>query len=315
MKPAQVSIIIPTFNRVAELAQTLDSVLGQTFTDWECLVIDDGSTDQTPEMMQQYTQRDPRFSYHKRPADRPKGANACRNFGLKLSRGNYINWTDSDDLMLPDHLQGHFKAHEAAPDCGATVSNAKVFIGDAGNTVRDWSDIHPKKDLIGEMIATRVMWQTACVVWKKSALPARPFKEDLASSQEWTFHLMQLICGVRYEILNETTFLIREHAQRIGKSPSVAKFFSMFRSRQYIYELLRAKKILSRAYERDLLHYVLFALRVSIQLKYYRNALVVAGFLMRNFFRMHHKRKILFIFLIALPVYVITGKGERLFKI
>jgi glycosyltransferase involved in cell wall biosynthesis len=99
-----VSIIIPTYNRAHLIGETLDSVLAQTYTNWECIVVDDGSTDTTAELLADYCKKDSRFQYHHRPTDRPKGANACRNYGFELSKGEYINWFDDDDLMLEEFI-------------------------------------------------------------------------------------------------------------------------------------------------------------------------------------------------------------------
>lgn len=80
-----VSIIIPTFNRAHLIGETLDSVLAQTYPNWECIVVDDGSTDNTDEVMAEYMARDARFQYHHRPEDRLPGGNAARNYGVEFS--------------------------------------------------------------------------------------------------------------------------------------------------------------------------------------------------------------------------------------
>ena len=77
-----VSIIIPTFNRANLISYTLDSVLNQDYTSWECLVVDDGSTDKTQEVVLGYIQKDSRIKLLHRPNDWIKGANSCRNYGL-----------------------------------------------------------------------------------------------------------------------------------------------------------------------------------------------------------------------------------------
>jgi glycosyltransferase involved in cell wall biosynthesis len=93
-----VSIIIPTYNRVHLISETLDSVLAQTYSNWECIVVDDGSTDETEKLLETYCKKDSRFQYLHRPSERPKGANACRNYGFELSKGEYILFLDSDDI-------------------------------------------------------------------------------------------------------------------------------------------------------------------------------------------------------------------------
>src|SRR5690554_3978886 len=100
-----ISIIIPTYNRAHLIGETLDSVLAQTYQNWECIVVDDGSTDNTDEVMAAYMAKDARFQYHHRPKDRLPGGNAARNYGFEVSKGEYIQWFDSDDLMLPEKLE------------------------------------------------------------------------------------------------------------------------------------------------------------------------------------------------------------------
>src|SRR5688572_29060991 len=95
-----ISIIIPTYNRALMLEETLDSIIAQTYKNWECIVVDDGSTDATDKLMAEYIDRDSRFQYHHRPKDRLPGGNAARNYGFEISKGNFIQWFDSDDYMM-----------------------------------------------------------------------------------------------------------------------------------------------------------------------------------------------------------------------
>jgi len=99
-----VSIIIPTYNRAHLIAETLQSVQQQTYIHWECIVVDDGSTDGTEAVVNTFMRADPRFQYQKRPQDYKKGANGCRNFGYSISQGVYVNWLDSDDLFSSEKI-------------------------------------------------------------------------------------------------------------------------------------------------------------------------------------------------------------------
>lgn len=104
METPLISIIIPTYNRAHLIGETLDSVLAQTYPNWECIVVDDGSIDDTFEVVKKYTFKDPRFKYYNRPPDRPKGGNACRNYGFEMSCGEFVNWLDSDDIFSINNL-------------------------------------------------------------------------------------------------------------------------------------------------------------------------------------------------------------------
>ena len=101
----KVSIIIATFNRAQYIIETLKSIQKQTFTDWECIIIDDGSKDNTEILVSDFIQFDNRFVYKTRPAHIQKGANSCRNYGFKKASGNLIKFFDSDDIMLANHLE------------------------------------------------------------------------------------------------------------------------------------------------------------------------------------------------------------------
>jgi glycosyltransferase involved in cell wall biosynthesis len=99
-----ISIIIPVYNREHLLSETLDSIIAQTFINWECILVDDISTDKSYSVMQRYKEKDKRFKTFIRPNTIKKGANPCRNFGFLKASGAYIKWFDSDDIMLPEHL-------------------------------------------------------------------------------------------------------------------------------------------------------------------------------------------------------------------
>jgi glycosyltransferase involved in cell wall biosynthesis len=95
------SIIIPTYNRATLLPETIKSVQNQTYTKWECIVVDDGSTDNTKEIVESLIQNDNRIKYvYQENAER----SAARNNGIRNSSGDYICFLDSDDHYLPNNL-------------------------------------------------------------------------------------------------------------------------------------------------------------------------------------------------------------------
>jgi len=188
-----ISILIPNYNRADIISDTLESVLAQTYTHWECIIVDDGSTDNSEDIIQTFVNKDKRFQYQQRPENRPKGGNACRNYALEISKGTLINWLDSDDLLLENHLALHVKTHLENSNKSMVVTDANVFEGDARKITRKWSKITPDKDIIIEMCQAVVLWPINCVSWKRDSLKTIRFNENLSSSQEWTFHLMQLI--------------------------------------------------------------------------------------------------------------------------
>lgn len=94
------SIVVPTYNRAAFLSKAIDSVLAQTYTDWELIIVDDGSSDNTREVVSQYT--DERITYiYQQNAER----SSARNNGIAYAKGDYVCFLDSDNAMLPNRLQ------------------------------------------------------------------------------------------------------------------------------------------------------------------------------------------------------------------
>ena len=100
-----ISIIIPAYNRAHLIGETLDSIIAQTYKNWECIVVDDGSSDHTERILQNYCAKDSRFKFYHRPENHLPGGNGARNYGFEKSKGEYIQWFDSDDIMSPSKME------------------------------------------------------------------------------------------------------------------------------------------------------------------------------------------------------------------
>ena len=114
MKAELVSVIMPVFNRASLVITTLQSILDQIYQNWECIIIDDGSTQDDYVKIYNFAKSDDRFMVLKRPNYKLKGANACRNYGIENSKGEFIIFFDSDDLMSKSFIENRvniFKKH------------------------------------------------------------------------------------------------------------------------------------------------------------------------------------------------------------
>lgn len=103
MSEKLVSIITPTYNCAKFIARTLDSVQAQTYQNWEMIIIDDRSPDNTKEIVEGYMKDDPRIQYHL--LDVNSGAAVARTTAMSLAKGSYMAFLDSDDIWMPDKLE------------------------------------------------------------------------------------------------------------------------------------------------------------------------------------------------------------------
>lgn len=117
--PPHVSVIIPTYNRAHLIGATIASVLEQTYSDFEVIVVDDGSTDQTELVISRIS--DSRLRYVRQPNC---GRSKARNHGLSLARGKYITFLDSDDLYLPGKIELQVNYLVSHPDVGMVYTSA-----------------------------------------------------------------------------------------------------------------------------------------------------------------------------------------------
>jgi len=118
------SIILPTYNRAHMLPGALFTVQNQTFKDYEVLIVDDGSADETPRMVRDWL-KDPRFKYHR--IEKNIGNMYCRNLALEMARGQWITNIDSDDFWTLDRLEEFARFFQARPGAGFVFSNGYLY--------------------------------------------------------------------------------------------------------------------------------------------------------------------------------------------
>jgi glycosyltransferase involved in cell wall biosynthesis len=125
--PPLVSVILPTFNRAGYLPRSVESVISQSLSDWELIVEDDGSTDESPELLEEWRRSEPRIRFCPHPNIGPA---ECRNHGESVARGRYIAFIDSDDEYLPEHIALRAEYLERNPDT-AFLHGGVLFRGAA----------------------------------------------------------------------------------------------------------------------------------------------------------------------------------------
>jgi teichuronic acid biosynthesis glycosyltransferase TuaG len=132
-----ISVVVPVYNTEKYLRPCVDSILAQTFTDFELLLIDDGSTDHTEEIAKKYCALDGRVAYHRNESN--MGAAATRNRGCFLARGEWIALLDSDDLWMENKLERQMKELRASG--GYFSCSACRFITESGEKIEKTMNI------------------------------------------------------------------------------------------------------------------------------------------------------------------------------
>ena len=209
------SIIIPTYNRAGFIGATLESVLGQPFTDWETVVVDDGSTDNTAQVVAKFT--DPRIHYLPK-ANGERGA--ARNYGLARARGEYVIFLDSDDRLLPAHLATlHAQIQERSdPNFIATKYNfdrdGMLVDSDLAGVAEGWYGL----DFFVRGNAL------ACNICVRRANPGlHLFEEDrrYAAVEDWMF-MLENTQQDRVYLVDAVTLTMNDHAARSMRSDNTA---------------------------------------------------------------------------------------------
>jgi glycosyltransferase involved in cell wall biosynthesis len=237
MKTPLISVIIPVYNRANIILETLDSIKEQTFSNWECIIIDDGSNDNLLEILEDYVKNDSRFTFDTRPKERLKGGNASRNYGFEISKGEFINWFDSDDLMLPDFLEKKISVLNDNKELDFCACYSKLFSG----TVEQIKKIEKpfvlnSTNYLEDYMLHGLYFDTASPLWRRSFLKKQHllFDESLLRSQERDFHLRALSKNPKYHYLDKALFLSREgFANSITKNSSKNVKFQLSNYKYY----------------------------------------------------------------------------------
>lgn len=120
----KISVIVPCYNQASYITECLSSVLNQTFTDWECIVVDDGSTDDSASVIESILKQDLRFKFI---TQSNAGVSAARNTAIKASKGNFILPLDADDKLSPNYLEVCVRAFEDSPQISLVYGKVKMF--------------------------------------------------------------------------------------------------------------------------------------------------------------------------------------------
>jgi glycosyltransferase involved in cell wall biosynthesis len=260
----KVTIIMATYNRSHFILETLISIQNQTYSNWECLIIDDGGTDNTLEVITPILEEDPRFKFLRRADIYKKGLPGCRNYGLDLATGDYIIFFDDDDIVHPQNLE--LCVNElSVKQISFCRYDREVFFNEFDynfNYSKEYSSFKIDVDQIGEMITNKLPFNSCAVMWKNECFTENRFVEHLMYAEEWELYSRILSCGITGVSIKKCLFYGRKHA-----NSNTGEFFNHnpFRRESHVNAVLL---IIENLNEKQLLTNSLIRFFVTLSLEF-----------------------------------------------
>ena len=214
-----VSVIIPTYNRAEKLHKSISSVLAQTYTDFELLIIDDGSTDHTDEVVNSFA--DTRIRYVKMPQN--GGASAARNEGIRLAEGTWVAFHDSDDVWRPEKLERQMEYAECRTDfCAVYCSYLMYKDEEIFRVPNDTWDGELEGDLFVPLLKRNSIGAPTLLVKKSILEEIGGFDTSFKSLEDWE---LALRIAEKYRIGYVPEVLVEAYMSAGGVSSNVGAYY------------------------------------------------------------------------------------------
>lgn len=218
----KISVIVPCYNQGKYLAETLDSVIMQTFSDWECIIINDGSTDTSESVALSYVKKDSRFRYI---YQENRGVCITRNRGIEMAQGEYILCLDGDDKISCDFLECMYPILDTNQSVKVVVSTVVQF----GKIRR----VMPSVDYSLEELMGRNIFVITSMFRKFDFEKTEGFNENMVKGlEDWDFWLSMLESGGEVAYVKQAVFYYRIRGNSRNKSIS-EDYYSLLRKTIY----------------------------------------------------------------------------------
>ena len=232
---AKVSMIIPTYNAEKYIGQVLENILSQTFTDWELIVVDDGSTDKTESVVRSVS--DPRIRFFSRDRD-PKGSVTCRNIGQAIATGEYFIHFDADDFIAPFCLKQRVEFLDSHPDISfATFRGNTVFKQTDGSyipTGKKWG-VPVSDDDLESFLSADYPYSVWNNIYRSDSFKDYQWDEKVKIYTDFSYIVPVLICGKKHAYDKESK---EDYEYRMGQSNAMTQSFvsnEKYESTKYLF--------------------------------------------------------------------------------
>jgi glycosyltransferase involved in cell wall biosynthesis len=223
-----VSVIVPTYNYGHFIGDALQSVRNQTHTNWECIVVDDGSTDDTAEVVARFHAEDARIRYVRQDNARQ---GAARNNGIRQSRGEYFQFLDADDLIEPEKIETQLRFLHNNKDADVVYSDIRYFDSEDPGHIRRAAILGEEPwmpqisgsshEFLMRIVRNNIMPINAPLVPRSVIEQVGLFDEDLTPVEDWAFHIRCAATGTRFQFQDQEGVrpLVRTHHESSSSDP------------------------------------------------------------------------------------------------
>ena len=203
MSNYKISIIVPTYNRDSFLERTILSVQNQTINDWELLIIDDGSTDKTREIVENFIKKDKRIKYFYQ--ENSGGPASPKNIGLANATGKYVAFLDSDDEWFPQKLEKQIKIFESSNNKELGIVTCFLYIKeDKTEKVISKCNTFYRGNVTEKLVKSNFPITSSCIMTKLSILKeAGNFDNEFKVSDDWDMWLRISELGYQFDFVPE----------------------------------------------------------------------------------------------------------------
>lgn len=252
-----ISIIVTCYNQETFLNETLDSVFRQTFPDWECLIIDDGSSDNSKQIAEKWCERDKRFKYY---FQENTGVSGARNTGIQQSKGRFIQFLDGDDLLLKDKLDASSELFEQNSISDIVITDFKIYDERVSIYKNSYCNLRTEHFNFKNIL---LRWDEDfsipihCALFKKKLFADFQFPKTLKAKEDWFMWVVIFKNHPKVKYLEKELVIYRAHSKSISRSTDMKhdhlkalEFLKMELSHED-YEIL-LKRFIERYYNRSL---------------------------------------------------------------
>ena len=298
----RITILLATHNRAHLIGETLDSIIAQTYSNWECIIVDDHSQDETESVITHYLDADSRFLYYKKTSNYKSGLSGTRNYGLDLALerdAEYIQFFDDDDIMHPQKLEYQIRPFIDNPEIDLTLCQYRKFYKKATiefdlSKADDGLCSITSENLLKSFYLNEINLNSSGPIWKANILKNHRFLEDLFYAEEKEYYLRIFYKEkIKYKPIKLVLFWYRKHDQAITSN---------------LYDDLSRKNNSLKLFETSVLDMILkkndapYFLLKSYTVKFIKNKNLsglnrITKYILKNFHPFYLKRWILLLYI------------------